>query len=301
MAQRVTVVGAGVIGLTCAVRLAEAGHAVDVLARDLPLETASAAGTGLWFPAPRGDAAARLGDRELAWARATLAELRAAEGVRAGVRTVKGHLLGGPAAVPPAWAEQLADDVRLVPESAPAAGRPSGFAVELPVADPRRYLPWLRDRLLAAGGTLTRLALPALPARGVVVDATGVAARALAADLDTEPVRTQVALVANPGLETWWWDLQSPLAVVPQGDVVVVEGAGERGDWNPVADEPAAGTSSPGPASWCRHCAGPSCTASGWACARPGRRVRGSSSNTSPPTRTPTACSCTATATATSV
>ena len=156
------------------------------------------------------------------------------------MRTVKGHLLGGPAAVPPAWAEQLADDVRLVPESAPAAGRPSGFAVELPVADPRRYLPWLRDRLLTAGGTLTRLALPALPARGVVVDATGVAARALAADLDTEPVRTQVALVANPGLETWWWDLQSPLAVVPQGDVVVVEGAGERGDWNPVADEPAA-------------------------------------------------------------
>ena len=36
MPQRVTVVGAGVIGLTCAVRLAEAGLAVDVLARDLP-------------------------------------------------------------------------------------------------------------------------------------------------------------------------------------------------------------------------------------------------------------------------
>ena len=33
---RVMVVGAGVVGLTCAVRLLEAGHRVDVVARDLP-------------------------------------------------------------------------------------------------------------------------------------------------------------------------------------------------------------------------------------------------------------------------
>ena len=40
--QRVIVVGAGVVGLSCAVRLLEAGHRVDVVARDLPLETTSA-------------------------------------------------------------------------------------------------------------------------------------------------------------------------------------------------------------------------------------------------------------------
>ena len=39
MGTRVVVVGAGVVGMTVAVRLAEAGHRVDVLARDLPLET----------------------------------------------------------------------------------------------------------------------------------------------------------------------------------------------------------------------------------------------------------------------
>ena len=39
---RVIVVGAGVVGLSCAVRLLEAGFRVDVLARDLPLETTSA-------------------------------------------------------------------------------------------------------------------------------------------------------------------------------------------------------------------------------------------------------------------
>ena len=47
--MRVTVVGAGVIGLTCAVRLLEDGHRVDVLARDLPLETTSAVAAAIWY------------------------------------------------------------------------------------------------------------------------------------------------------------------------------------------------------------------------------------------------------------
>src|SRR5690349_11395632 len=47
---RVTVVGAGVVGLSCALRLLEAGHRVDVLARELPLETTSAAAAAIWFP-----------------------------------------------------------------------------------------------------------------------------------------------------------------------------------------------------------------------------------------------------------
>jgi D-amino-acid oxidase len=226
MRQRVTVVGAGVIGLTCAVRLAERGLAVDVLARDLPLETSSAAGGGLWLPAT-GD------ERELAWAAITLAELGAVNSGGSGVRRARGHLLGGPAPTPPAWMEWFAAPEL---ESEPAPGYPIGWRTSIPLADPRRYLPWLRNRLTAAGGTLTRLALPALPARGVVVNATGVAARALAADPRVRPVRTQVVLLRNPGLDAWWWDLTAPFSIVPHGDVVVVEGPGEVDDWNPVPD-----------------------------------------------------------------
>ncbi|HEX6149627.1 FAD-dependent oxidoreductase, partial [Nocardioides sp.] len=50
MGERVVVVGAGVVGLTAAVRLAERGHRVDVLARDLPLETTSVVAAALWYP-----------------------------------------------------------------------------------------------------------------------------------------------------------------------------------------------------------------------------------------------------------
>ena len=44
---RVLVVGAGVVGLSCALRLLEAGHRVDVLARELPRETTSAVAASL--------------------------------------------------------------------------------------------------------------------------------------------------------------------------------------------------------------------------------------------------------------
>ena len=36
--------------MTCAVRLAEDGHQVEVLARDLPLETTSVVAAALWYP-----------------------------------------------------------------------------------------------------------------------------------------------------------------------------------------------------------------------------------------------------------
>ncbi len=48
--MRVLVVGAGVVGLSCAVRLLEAGHRVDVLARDLPRESTSAVAAAIWYP-----------------------------------------------------------------------------------------------------------------------------------------------------------------------------------------------------------------------------------------------------------
>src|SRR5919112_1316411 len=63
---RVLVVGAGVIGLSCAVRLLERGHEVAVVARDLPLETTSAVAAALWYPY-----LAHPPERVAAWARTT--------------------------------------------------------------------------------------------------------------------------------------------------------------------------------------------------------------------------------------
>jgi D-amino-acid oxidase len=246
MPGRVTVVGAGVVGLTCAVRLAEAGAEVNLLSRDLPLETTSAVAGGLWLPY-----LSEPFDDVVRWGRTALAEfIRLAgpdgrsgagpDGALTGVRMLPGTLLqrSGPTAEP-AWSAYVADVVRLTPVRDPAPGYGFGHRVTIPVVDMPVYLEYLVARLRAAGGTLTRLPLAALPTRGIVVNCTGVAARALAADPAVHPVRGQVALLADPGLDEWWCDDTSEQLtyVIPRGRDVVVGGTLDDGNWDTTPDD----------------------------------------------------------------
>jgi D-amino-acid oxidase len=227
---RVTVVGAGVVGLSCAVRIAEAGHPVDVLARELPLETTSAVAGGLWLPflADPPDLVAR-------WSRATHAEFLNLAGEATGVAVRTGYLLGIGTAAPP-WAAGI--DLDLHPVTHPAPGQAEGLQVRAPLVDMTRYLPYLVKRLEAAGGTLTRLPVTALPTRGIVVNCTGLAARALAADPLVRPVRGQVVWMTNPGLTNWWSVETDPLTyVLPHPGRVVVGGTTDDGEFDTTPDD----------------------------------------------------------------
>lgn len=234
MRPRITVVGAGVVGLTCAVRLAEAGYDVDVLARDLPAETTSAVAGGLWLPY-----LAEPADRVAAWAGTTYTALAALAGVdRTGVRVLTGHLLLPSPAPPPPWADALGQVVTLTAEQQPAPGFRFGYRLAAPLVDPRRYLPYLTRRLAEAGGTLTRLPLAGLPQRGIVLNCTGLSARALVGDPSVRPVRGQTVLVTDPGL-TEWWCAEGPgelSYVLPRGRDVVLGGTAEEDAWSTTPD-----------------------------------------------------------------
>jgi D-amino-acid oxidase len=234
---RVIVVGAGVIGLSCAVRLAEAGFEVHVQARDLPLETTSSVAAALWYPYrayPR-DAVDR-------WGRATYGELvrLAAEEPTSGVRVRWGTELLRRTSADPWWAATLPTLDR-VPASRLPDGYADGWRFPSPLVDMPVYLSWLTRRLAAAGGTVTRMSLPTLPGAPLVVNCTGVAARALAGDPSVQPVRGQVVLVEQVGIEEWLLDGDESAMtyVVPRERTVVVGGTAVEGDWD---REPDAGT-----------------------------------------------------------
>ncbi len=237
---RVTVVGAGVVGLSCAVRLLEAGHRVDVLARDLPLETTSSVAAAIWYPYR-----ALPQHRVTAWARSTYAVLDAIAGAdsEAGVRMVPGTEVHRHRTPEPWWAEAVP---ALARETALPPGYADGWSFRAPVVDMPVYLPWLVGRVEALGGTLTRLTLPGLPptraARSggpdVVVNCSGLGARLLGGDRSVAPVRGQVVHLSHPhslragGLDRWAIDPEGPTYVVPRGEVVVVGGTAEEGDWS---------------------------------------------------------------------
>ncbi|MCL8024763.1 FAD-dependent oxidoreductase [Nocardioides bruguierae] len=225
---RVLVVGAGVIGLSAGVRLLEAGHRVDVLARDLPAETTSAVAAAIWYPylaEPR--------ERVGAWAATTFAELTALADVEdAGVRLLAGRELRRVGGEEPWWRAAVPDVGRT--DDVPR-GYAEAWTLTVPVADMSVYLAWLRRRFLALGGTLTRHALtvlPTAPEGGAVVDASGIGARLLAGDDSVGPVRGQVFRVHAPDVDSWTLDGEGPTYVVPRVHDVVVGGTEEPGDWD---------------------------------------------------------------------
>lgn len=224
--DRVIVVGAGVVGLTSAVRLLEAGHRVDVVARDLPRETTSAVAAAIWYPYR-----ALPHDRVTAWARTAYAVFDALADTdpEAGVRMLPGtEVLAGPQ--PDPWwraAVPAFTSTREVP-----SGWGAGWSFVTPVVDMPVYLGWLAGRVEELGGTITRLNLGALPDTGVVVNCSGLGARLLGSDRTVVPVRGQVVVVEQVGLERWWLDSSGPTYVVPRGNDIVVGGTDVEGEWS---------------------------------------------------------------------
>lgn len=223
------VVGAGVVGLSCALRLLEAGHRVDVLARDLPLETTSSVAAALWYPY-----LALPQDKVAAWGKTAYAEFARLAGEGAdGVTMRRGtELLLEPTADP--WWIDAVPALDRVPPCPPYA---DSWSFVAPVVDMPRYLGWLGQRVDDAGGTVTRMALPFLPDAPLVVNCSGLGSRALAGDPTTTPVRGQVVMVEQWGLDEWWLAEDGPTYVIPRTHDVVLGGTDGVGEWSRTPSE----------------------------------------------------------------
>jgi D-amino-acid oxidase len=227
------VVGAGVIGLSSAARLLQAGHDVEVWAARLPPHTTSNVAAAFWFPyaaAPRA--------RVLDWAARSLREFRAlASDPATGVHMHEAiDLDRSPREGDPWWADAV-DDVRRARPAELPPGFVDGHVFVAPVIDMRVYLPWLLDRVVAAGGRVVTRRLGALAeataSHDRVVCCTGLGARELVGDPTLFPIRGQLVHVADPGLSRVVLDEAGPdgvAYVVPRGDDVVLGGTAQADD-----------------------------------------------------------------------
>ncbi|MFD3521574.1 FAD-dependent oxidoreductase [Streptomyces sp. NPDC058653] len=240
MGDTVIVVGGGVVGLTTAVVLAERGRRVRVWSRDPAARTTSAVAGALFWPY-RIEPAERVGP----WALRSLREylVLAGDPAATGVRVAAGLMTDTPLAGLGSWADEL-PELREARRDELPDGCAQALRGRLPLIDMPAHLAYLEERLGAAGGgverrTVAGLAEPAAEA-AVVVNCSGLGARELVPDASVFPVRGQLVVVENPGIDEWLVSAAGNGAgtsyLFPQPFGLVLGGTAEDHAWDPRPD-----------------------------------------------------------------
>jgi D-amino-acid oxidase len=223
----ILVLGAGVMGLTTAIRLAESGLTVRVLTDRLPAETTSAVAGAIWGPYVISDS------RVHQWSLRTLEALEAiATEPASGVRLALGIEASREMLDPPLSIIGLPEYARCGRSELPE-GFLSGWRYRAPILDMPRHLKYLVRRAQACGVSIDLLSAPlstisqASHLAKLVVNCTGLGSRSLVPDPELYPARGQLLIVANPGIEGFFSDhpeSAEPTYFMAHGDHVVLGG-----------------------------------------------------------------------------
>jgi D-amino-acid oxidase len=236
----VLVIGAGVSGLTTGICLAEAGHGVTIRTASPPERTTSAAAGALWGPVRVGPK-----DRALSWAEHSLAILtKLADEPGTGVHIASGKEVTRTEPTLPYWSHLLPSMRMCHPAELPP-GFAGGWHYTAPLATMPVYLGYLVTRFERAGGTLGLSPVTSLDAAPLVVNCTGIGARDLVPDPGVTPVRGQVVIAENPGIEEFLISRDEPepntVYMFPHGDTILLGGTVEENAWeltpNPLIEE----------------------------------------------------------------
>lgn len=235
-ALSITVIGAGVIGLSAAHELAAAGHQVTVAYDQELHECVSSVAAAIWFPYHSENSPAA--DQLLADSLARFEQL--SENPETGIDLRRGlnvdHLPGADRS----WTRIVAGTEEASPADLPD-GAHAGIWATVPIITMSTYLGWLRSQVEALGvkfekrtvGNLVELKDEA----DLVVLAAGLRGGELLGDDETVyPIRGQVVRLANTkNLTQWLCDDDYPQGVsyiIPRREDIIVGGTDTANDWN---------------------------------------------------------------------
>lgn len=242
---QVVVVGAGAVGLSTAVCIAETLPmcSVTVVADRFSPDTTSDGAAGILFTAEFPDIAL---ERQKRWFKQgfdhLLAITQSEHAAEAGVMLISGCQIfkEAPANKMPFWSD-LVFGFRFMTEAELKRfpGHTFGQAFTTIKCECPSYLPWLEKRFRKAGGLVERRRIESLEELScdIIVNCTGLGSRTLAGDDQVYPVRGQVLGVEAPWLKHFIRAGDGMTYIYPGVHSVTVGGTRQRDDWRLEVDD----------------------------------------------------------------
>ena len=229
--MEISIIGAGVSGLSTGIRLLEAGCSVVIFADKSSPDTVSDTAAAWWYPFLVEPL-----EKTNRWSAETFSELvRLSEEEGLSCITMRlGKEFLEQECEPPGWSNDI-PHFRILEEDEIAAGYSFGWEIEAPVIEMHLYMPWLERRFIELGGAMiTRYVqqISELPGQ-IVVNCCGLGGKELCDDHNLEPVRGQIVYTTqDPGFGRFDQRPESLIYTIPRRDVTVLGGTAQKGDWD---------------------------------------------------------------------
>jgi len=243
--KNVAVLGCGAVGLATARLLQERGRNVTIYAKDLPPNTTSNIAGAQWFPVyvfRRGQTAPDFMPRFIEACHLANRRYQLMVGARYGIRWLPNYEMGADP-IPEGGLRSFDSPIRdLVPEmrDLDAAENPFPFPhvrqFQTMLIEPNTYLPAMLQDFRIAGGRIevrevhNIAELQTLPER-VIVNCTGLGAKALFGDEELTPIKGQLTFLL-PQPEIQYCALAEDLYMFPRSDGIALGGTHEVGVWS---------------------------------------------------------------------
>jgi D-amino-acid oxidase len=236
----VTIIGAGVSGLSCGVLLRQASYPVTVLTKDPPHELVSSKAGAIWFPY---HASPPEFVRDLAMTSYHAFARLAHEYPESGVSMVTLTQLYKRPAPEPYWLAEEHAFQRLAAQELPA-GFSDGYTVRVPFIDTSRYMPYLQRVFKAHGGIMVTREVKHLSEvvneASIVINCAGLGTRQIADDATVYPIRGQILRTEKLPAAVFLADDTAhhlPTYVFSRADDCLLGGTVEAHDWNDTVSD----------------------------------------------------------------
>lgn len=235
--KSVTVVGSGIIGLTTARSLQEAGFQVRIVAKEKFATTLSSKVGAIWFPfeiAPK--------EKSNVWASRAFYRYQEEINPKNGVTFIP-FINAYTSESNNEWVQQLPPgSVHEVPKDKLPDGMEQGLISEVPLVEPGLYLPHLFEAFLSNGGTFLHEEIFSLAELAAldqwVVNCTGLGAKAICQDEELYPIRGQILRCSKLKEQSFADPTKKGalLYLINRSEDAVIGGTDYDQDWNEAED-----------------------------------------------------------------